>query len=271
MICGGFLYCVSNFPKCNLQLNSSGLSLDTSNQNNAYQITQDYCYNRKTECLSNSKNINICCTIKNPGSNDCTGNLPLAGLPSILSYAAQNPNTNGQSDFVNNYNILEKWNDNNPPERNGCPIPSFPQGRLSYFNFCTKYNIQNGKKVYPNWLTQDCKNFYQNVYTAGGEIDPCVSTFLTEQCANETVGDPKSKDVCGCYYPDSVYDNFKVKNNITDFENVNRQCFYPDCFFSKNPRKIQSTANCPSIINCNATVINNLKAGGDIKNNKVCY
>ena len=128
---------------------------------------------------------------------------------------------------------------------------------MIYLNYCL-----NSK----NWLTKDCQNFYENIYTTGDTIDPSVSYFLTKMCATQKVGDSTSSNVCGCYYPASVYSKFRTDNNITDFEQSDKQCYYPYCFSSSNPPYYNP--KCPNITNCNATVINSLSAGGDMKNNK---
>ena len=243
----GILQCCSLFPVSSSTLNSSNLTVSNSNYNTAYKMMQDYCLQRKTECVSGTPNI-------------CCNNFPTSSLPSILSSGASTAYQSKDSSkylWYDNYNTAMTFSTNSKPISSGVPVPSYSQGRMIYLNYCL-----NSK----NWLTDDCQNFYENIYNTGNKIDPSVSDYLTKVCAKQKVGDSTSSGVCGCYYPSSVYSNFRTDNNITDFEQSPKQCYYPYCFSSTNPPNYNP--KCPNITNCNATVINSLSAGGDIKNNK---
>jgi hypothetical protein len=250
----GILQCCSNFPNppSSARLNSNGLTVSIANYNTAYQMMYDYCLQRKTECVSGTPNI-------------CCSNFPTSSLPSILSDGATAALTNKNSLYAwyNNYQLASSTytgvtKGGAAAKKIGIPVPSYSQGRLIYLNFCSNNS---------NWLSQDCKNFYQNIYTSTN-IDASVENYLTQKCATQKVGDSTTSDVCGCYYPSSVYSQFKEKNQLTNVfqDTTPTQCYYPYCFNSSNPSLLKP--DCPSITACISNVTNIEQAGGNIDNNK---
>jgi len=149
-------------------------------------------------------------------------------------------------------------------------------------------NCQQGWMNYcddPSSFTSTaCQNFFASSYTPTATINANVQALLQRNCAkaavtNGTVNSPLSPDlqsVCGCYFPQSVYDDFKAgitKNNpgLASFFST-PQCYYPMCNtnLSLQPNKAAS-AVCPSntITQCITNTTNNLNAGGNISNVQV--
>jgi len=161
-----------------------------------------------------------------------------------------------------------------------CPFSSI----LGNQNICPTMNsVNRGWLSYCGNLihfqSPECRQFYQNSRSSLGVMDDSVSQLLQTNCravafdnATQRVKDDvplSTLELCGCYFPQSVYSSEKQK--IAEFspelQNFlgEKQCFYPHCVNSLfQPREGPSKTVCPSptITTCiqNTTV----QAGGNI-------
>jgi len=88
-------------------------------------------------------------------------------------------------------------------------------------------------------------------------------TRLKEICANK-MNEAAWNDVCGCYYPDRVYDDLaeKLAGYGIHAPDSAAECIAPQC--QKSPLR-DNTVNCPDVINCvNRVEITNEGTIGDV-------
>jgi hypothetical protein len=169
--------------------------------------------------------------------------------------------------FFNNNNATQ-------PIKMCCDINTCQQGMISY---CSQT---------ANFTSPTCTSFYaQSVDPSTKLINPTVQGSLKTNCAQvATTGtnptdvnnplDPNIQNVCGCYLPESVYNNFK--NTVTKSNPdlaasmTQKQCYYPMCYNS--PAALYpSHDQCPDMtfISCISNSTTNLNAGGNISDVQV--
>jgi hypothetical protein len=191
----------------------------------------------------------------------------------VLDYCNNNGDSVTSSICKASLNVMPFFGNSaaNPLPLYGCDT-SYTTCQQGWMNYCDDPK---------SFTSTACQNFYASSYTPTATINANVQALLQRNCAktsvtNGVVNSPLSPDlqsVCGCYLPQSVYDDFKssiTKNNpgLASFFST-PQCYYPMCNtnLSLQPNKAAS-AVCPSntITQCITNTTNNLNAGGSISN-----
>jgi hypothetical protein len=191
----------------------------------------------------------------------------------VLDYCNNNGDSVTTTTCKSGLNVMELFVNSppNPLPKYGCDT-SYTNCQQGWMNYCDNPN---------SFTSTACQNFYASSYTPTSTINANVQALLQRNCAkaavtNNVVNSPLSPDlqsVCGCYFPQQVYDDFKsgiTKNNpgLSSFFST-PQCYYPMCNtnLSLQPNKAAS-AVCPSntITQCITNTTNNLNAGGNISN-----
>lgn len=194
---------VSKYPQSNTFLDSQKkITIKSSNQNNAYQIMQDYCYfMAKRLGVDESQENNLKVTKQN---NFCGFNFD-GTTPDILLYAnnydGETVNHDGVNKLINpsdSYENYEKFsNYQNVSEFSTQPLQSFPEAKYTYLNYCRGSNF-NDKK---------CKDFYFSMFRKadfdGGNLDEDVQEHLLLMC--------KTKDQ---YVPDHLNYYSKISGDF---------------------------------------------------------
>lgn len=240
------LVAISNAPdQTNSYVNkNTDYTFEDHNQNTAYSMMIDYCMLKKTACTDSNAKSNFCC-LKYSSNN----------IPTILQRAALSKSTD--SFILQKYNqVKDVYNSYPNPILEGKAVPSHPQAKDIYMNFCNKDN---------NWLLQDCQTFYSNMFHKNSnKLDLDVQTLLKEKCKTTN----KNDGICSCFQDPSVYSNYATENQYPSMVTLSPyQCWYPKCFYSKLQE--YNVYPCPSNTVCTANVYNNLKAGGNINNNQI--
>ena len=254
---------MSNWPSTNATTNQQqGLSFLYENQNSAYDMIKEYCLLHKTDCTA--KNVSkFCCT-------SFKENMPLFLSKAVTS--ATTPSNKFVLNFEKNVTTITGGGASqiyqttpNVSSSNSIPIPSYPQGKDVYLNYCQFGN---------NWKGEDCKNFYNQMYkneTYGYNLDVDVQNLLFSKCQNPNDPLDSNLSLCACFLSKTYYNDYVKKkewpSSVITGSGKQVHCWYQPCFASGFWNTKAST--CPSTIICEANIYNNLTAGGDISNNKI--
>lgn len=113
-----------------------------------------------------------------------------------------------------------------------------------------------------NYDSEECLNYYQNSYN-NNELSPNVSDGLSNICTSiynsNTTQSETFWDVCSCFLPDEVYENFLNQYKLTGLTLGSPQCWYPRCMLSNSIKPLQSPI-CPNstVTNCLQNSYNDL-------------
>lgn len=212
------LQTVGKYPPSDRFLNEyKKITVQTSNQDNAFRLFHDYCYFMKKKLgLDQSHENNLTVTNFN---NFCGFDFDGAN-PDILitsrNYDGETINIDGinkeidPSESYYNYKKYENYQD--VSEFATKPLQSYPEAKFQYLNYCRGSNFNN----------PECKKFYQAMYKKasedGGNLDEDVQNHILLMC--------KTKDK---YVPDNIYYYNKIYgdfygNDISKLDLTKEEC-----------------------------------------------
>lgn len=262
------LYCISLLPQIPNSITISdkdssiskkstsqkSVSLQTSNENNAYMLVQDWCYYMMESMQKLPAKENF-------ASMSFTGYLPW-----LLQSASNNKNSllTILNKEVQTYRSSKKI-----PSAN--PIDNYPLSKNIFLNYCSSDT---------NWKNSTCINFYKQMYLANGvePLDNNVQELLFTKCKSNTTSE-NNPGLCSCFLTSAFYKNYVTTNRISpDVASSPIQCWYPPCF--QNTNTIISEENsksmvpflnktCPSQTICQSKINNILNSSETQKNNKI--
>ncbi len=188
------LQTVGKYPPSDKILNEyKKITVQTSNQDNAFRLFHDYCYFMKKRLGLDQSHVNNSNVTK--FNNFCGFDFD-GGNPDILissrNYDGETINVNGinreiqPSEFYLNFKKYENYQ--NVSEFSTKPLQSYPEAKFQYLNYCRGSNFNN----------PECKKFYQAMYKKasedGGNLDEDVQNHILLMCQT------KEK-----YVPDDIY------------------------------------------------------------------
>jgi hypothetical protein len=99
-----------------------------------------------------------------------------------------------------------------------------------------------------NLSAPECKKFCTD------NIDACSSTLKTYCADKETSSSVVDKEICGCYYPESIYDDFynviTGNGELSGVITKDKTCFYPKCASSEFKPQISDKQSCQDVQAC---------------------
>ena len=125
------------------------------------------------------------------------------------------------------------------------------------------------------FLSTPCKNYFASGVQSQTYMDEEMQTQLRQICGDSyTAANGKNLsssfyDICGCYLPESVYNDILEKYNIQGQPVGSVQCWYPSCRSSSTPLMNSAYLKCPdtSVSTCiQKSFINLTDVNGNIKN-----
>lgn len=149
-------------------------------------------------------------------------------------------------------------------------VDDYSDCNIGWTKFCTDPNYYN---------TEPCLNYFSSGYLPNGTMSNDIQQELRTVCANvynnsnpNDLENTNFYDVCGCYLPNEVYEDFQ-KELLTTGQSVgSTQCWFMPCtqsnFAITNPLYLE----CPdtSVATCVQKSYINLQAeNADIKNNTI--
>ena len=149
-------------------------------------------------------------------------------------------------------------------------IADYSDCNIGWTKFCTDSN---------NYNTEACLNYFSSGYLPNGIMSNDMQNELRTVCANVYYNsDPNDLentnfyDICGCYLPNEVYEDFQ-KELITTGQSVgSAQCWFMPCTQSNYAITNPLYLECPdtSVATCVQKSYVNLQAeNADIKNNTI--
>jgi hypothetical protein len=211
------LQTVSKYPPSNKFLNEyKKITVKSNNQNNAFQLFQDYCYFMKKKLgieeryENNSKvtNFNNFCAFDFDGSNPDI-------LIHAINYSGETVNFNGMNKEIDpslsQLNYQKYKNYQKVSEFQSLPLQSYPESKFIYLNYCRGSNFNN----------PECQQFYRAMFKKasqdGGNLDEDVQQHLLLMCHTKDKYVPDNINYYNKIYGD--YDGNTIeKKDITKEE-----------------------------------------------------
>lgn len=128
------------------------------------------------------------------------------------------------------------------------------------------------------FLSTPCKNYFQSGLNNQKFMNEQIQTQLRQVCGETYTaanGENLSStfyDICGCYLPETVYNDTLQKYNIQGQPVGSVQCWYPSCSQSSTPLMNPTYLECPdtSVSTCiQKSYVNLTDVNGNIKNDNI--